>query len=63
MRTAQKDLRRGMQVLTVRGWRTVNSTPVPWLAGALLVRFTTGKSEIHEPDYLWVRRINTGKGR
>lgn len=59
LHTAHEDLRKGMQILTENGWRTVNGTPEKWLAGTLLVRFTTGKHEIREPGYVWVRRINT----
>jgi hypothetical protein len=54
-----KDLKRGMQILTERGWRTVNQAPQPYLGGDLLVRFTTGKYEVRSPDHVWVRRINT----
>ena len=57
--TATKDLKRGMEILTEKGWRTVNSSPQPWLGGTLLVRLTTGKFEVAEPGYLWVRRFNT----
>lgn len=56
---AHKNLKRGMQVLTERGWRTVNHSPQPYLGGDLLVRFTTGKYEVQSPEYIWVRRINT----
>jgi hypothetical protein len=59
MRTRHKDLVPGMSILTPTGWRTVTSTPVPWLGGALLVHLSNNKTEVQDPDFVWVRRINT----
>lgn len=56
-RTAHKDLKPGMEVLTDKGWATVHALPIPTNQN-FLVRLTNGRSEIREPDYLWVRRVN-----
>ena len=56
--TKHKDLKKGMVVLTVKGWRVVSEPPADWLAGTLLVRFTDGTSSVQHPNYRWARRIN-----
>jgi hypothetical protein len=53
--TAHKDLKPSMQILTTRGWATVYTEPTP-SGTKLLVRLTNGRSEIRDPEYLWVRR-------
>lgn len=57
--TAHKNLKPGMQILTKSGWRIVKSKPAPWLADTLIVQLTNGNHAVAEPDYLWVRRVNT----
>jgi len=58
MDTKHKDLKKGLVILTEKGWRTVKEVPVAWLAGTLLVTFTDGTSSIQRPSYRWVRRMN-----
>lgn len=58
MNTEHKDLKRGMVILTRKGWRTVAETPIRWLSGTILVRFTDGTSTVQHPNYKWVRRTS-----
>jgi hypothetical protein len=58
MNTRQKDLKKGMVILTKKGWRTVAEPPITWLSGTLLVRFTDNTSALQHPNYKWVRRTN-----
>lgn len=62
-RAQHKDLKSQMHIMTTRGWREVKEAAVPWLAGTYLVRLTDGTSEIQEPDFLWLLRVNTLKER
>lgn len=57
MHTAHKDLKPSMQILTKSGWATVYAAPIR-NGDKLLVRLTNGRSEIRDPEYLWVRRVN-----
>lgn len=57
MKTAHKDLKPTMQILTKQGWATVQSGPVS-NGDTLLVRLADGRVEMRDPGYLWVRRTN-----
>lgn len=59
---AHRNLKPGMVVLTLRGWRTVNGLPEecgPHARGLKLrVPFVGGEAAIEDPGHLWVRRIH-----
>jgi hypothetical protein len=58
-RAQHKDLKPQMHIMTPGGWREVKEAAAPWLGGTYLVRLTDGTSEIQEPDFLWLLRVNT----